>query len=67
MKRLEWKVGSIYLEIVLTLMQDRCRFAWNIPYAKKSIWMHPIELLDDMYHIESRLALFGYRGSFGAR
>ena len=38
-----------------------------MPYAKKSILTHPIELLDDMCHIESRLGLFGDRGSFGAR
>jgi len=24
MKRLKWKLGSVYLEIVLILMQDRC-------------------------------------------
>ena len=24
MKRLKWKLGSFYLEIVLILMQDRC-------------------------------------------
>ena len=24
------------------------QFAWNVPYARKSIWTHPMELLDDM-------------------
>jgi len=41
--------------------------AWNIPYAWKSIWMHPMELLDDMCHMESCFGPFGEIVSFGAR
>jgi len=42
------ELGSIYLEIVLILMQDGCTVAWNIPYAPKSIWTHQMELQDDV-------------------
>jgi hypothetical protein len=34
---------------------------------EKSIWTHPIELLDDVCHIISRFGLFGDSVSFGAR
>jgi len=43
------------------------RFAWNVPYSQKSIWTHPIELLDHVCHTESRFNLFGDRDSLGAR
>jgi len=33
-------------------------FGWNIPYAQKSIWMHPKELLDDVSHMESHFDQF---------
>ena len=42
-------------------------FAWNIPYAWKSIWMHPTELLDDVCHMESRFGVLSDSISFGAR
>ena len=67
MKRFKWRLGSVSLEIVLVLMQEGARFVWNIPYDQKSIWMHPIELLDDVCHLESRFGLFGDIVSFGAR
>jgi hypothetical protein len=35
------------------------RFAPNVPQALKSFWMHPMELLGDMGHVESRFGLFG--------
>jgi hypothetical protein len=31
----------------------------NVPQAQKSIWTHPMELLGDNGHLESRLGLFG--------
>jgi len=42
-------------------------FASNMPYAWKSIWMHPMELLDDVCHMKSRFGPFGDIVSFGAR
>ena len=67
MKRLKWKLGWVFLEIVLILMQDRCMVCMDIPYAWKSIWMHPMELLDDVCHMESRFGLFRRSVSIGAR
>ena len=66
-KRLMWNLGSVCLEIVLILMQDRCTVAWNVPYSQKLIWMHPIELLDHVCHMESHFNLFGDNVSLGAR
>ena len=42
------------------------RLVSNVPYAQKSIWMHPIELLDHVCHMESRSNLFGDSVSLGA-
>jgi len=42
-------------------------FVWNVTYAWKSIWMHPMELLDNVCHMESRFGLFGDSVSFGVR
>ena len=67
MKRLKWKLGSVCLEIVLILMQDRCTVCMEHTIAWKSIWMHPIDLLDDVCHMESRFGLFRCCVSFGAR
>ena len=66
-KRLKWELGLICLDIVLILMQDRCRFAWNVTHAQKSIWTHPMELLDDVWHMKSCFGLFGDSSSFGAK
>ena len=43
----------VHLEIVLILTQDRCTVCTNVPYARKSFWMHPMELLGDMGYVES--------------
>ena len=48
-------------------MQIGAWFAWNVPYAQKSMWMHPMEILDDACHMESRFGPFGDNISFGAR
>ena len=42
-------------------------FAWNIPYAQKSIWRHPMELLDDVCDMESRFDPFGHSVSSAGR
>jgi hypothetical protein len=42
-------------------------FAPNVPQAQKSFSMHPMELLDDMGHLESHFSLFGAIVSIGAR
>jgi hypothetical protein len=35
------------------------QFASNVPQAQKSFWTHPMELLCDMGHRESRFGPFG--------
>jgi hypothetical protein len=30
----------------------------NVPYAQKSFWTHPMELLGDVGHVESRFGPF---------
>jgi hypothetical protein len=39
----------------------------KVPQAKKTFWTHPMELLGDMGHVESRLDPFGDSVSVGAR
>jgi hypothetical protein len=56
---------SVRLEIVLILTQDRARFAPNVPQAQKSFWTHPMVVLGDVGHVESRSGPFG--GSVGSR
>jgi hypothetical protein len=57
----------LLLLIVLILMQGRCMVALNVPLALKSFWTHPMELLGDMGHVESRFGLFGDGVSVSAR
>ena len=67
-KRLMWNLGSVGLEIVLILMQDRCTVLHGTYHMLRNPFGRtPIELLDDMCHMESRFGLFGDRFSFGAR
>jgi hypothetical protein len=39
----------------------------NIPYARKSLWKHLMELLGDVGHVDPRFGLFGDSVSVGAR
>jgi hypothetical protein len=57
--RLKWKLISFHLEIVLTLTQDRCTVAPNVPWTQKSFWTHPMELLGDVGHGELYFGQFG--------
>ena len=43
------------------------RFAPNVPQARKSFWMHPMELLDDVGLVEPHLDPFGDSVRVGAR
>jgi hypothetical protein len=65
--RLKWKLDSVRLEIVLTLMQGSERFVPNIPQAQKLLWMHPMEHLDDVDHVECCFGPFGDSVSVSAR
>jgi hypothetical protein len=43
------------------------RFASYVPQAQKSFWMHLMELLGDVGHMESHFGTFGDSVSVGAR
>jgi hypothetical protein len=47
------------LEIVLIFTQHRCLIGPDITQAQKSFWTHPMELLGDVGHVESRFGPFG--------
>ena len=42
------------------------RFAPNVPQAQKLFWMHPMELLGDVGHVEPCFDPFGDSVSVGA-
>ena len=52
MMRLKWKLGLICLEIVLILMQDRCMICKKHTICLEINFTHPLELLDDVCHME---------------
>jgi hypothetical protein len=58
---------SVRLEIVLILTQDRCTVCTDLPYAQKLFWMHPMELLGDVGHVESYFGPLGDSVSVSAR
>jgi hypothetical protein len=49
----------VCLEIVLFLTQDRCTVCAERTKAQKPFWTHPMDLLSDIGHLESRFNLFG--------
>ena len=60
--------GTIYGMdgIAPRFLRERRSWEDRVP-AEKYIWKHPIELLDDVCHIESHFSLFGDSVSFGPR
>jgi hypothetical protein len=54
MTKLKWKLNSIYLEIVLIKMQDRCIVCVECTRGSVIILYTPDELLGDMGHVESQ-------------
>ena len=54
-------------DIVLILMQDRCTVCVERTIGSEIIWMHPMELLGNVGHVESRFFSFGDSVSVGAR
>ena len=66
--RCRWSCGiSLHLEIVLILTQDSCTVCVEHAIGTEIVWTHPMELLDDMGHVESHFFLFGDSVSLGAR
>jgi hypothetical protein len=57
----------VCLEMVLILMKDRCTICVERTTSSEIIWTHPMELLCDVGHVESRSGMFGDNVSFGSR
>ena len=66
MTKLNWKLISVCLEIVLILKQIGAWFAPNVPKAQKTFWMHPMDLIGDN-HVEFCFGPFEDSVSIGAR
>ena len=60
-------VISVNLEIVLILTQHRCPVCAERTISQKSFWMHPMELLGNVGHVEPHFDPFGDSFSVGAR
>jgi len=72
-------LGSVCLEIVLILVQDRCTICMEhticseinlescFGLIRKQFWVHSMELLYDVCHMESRFGLIRNSVSFDAR
>ena len=59
MTRVKWKLVSVLSDIVLILTQDRSTVCVEHTIGLKSFWTHPMELLGDVGHVESRFDPFG--------
>ena len=62
-----WNLISIRLEIVLVLAQDRCTVCPEGTIVSKIVWMHPMELLGNVGHVEPHFDQFADSFSVGAR
>ena len=45
-------------DILLILTQDRCMVCAERTIGSESFWLHPMELLSDVGHVESHFGLF---------
>jgi hypothetical protein len=62
------EVILVHLKIVLILTQDRCTVCVECTIGLEIVLdPHPMELLGDMGHVESRIRLFGDGVKFGVR
>jgi hypothetical protein len=57
----------VCLDIVLTLTQDRSTVSVERTVGSESLWMHPMDLLGDIGHVESCFNPFGDNGTVSAR
>ena len=53
-----WNLVSICLEIVLVLLQERCKVCAKHTMAQKSFWTHQMVLLSDEAQVQARFGLF---------
>jgi hypothetical protein len=49
----------VCLDIGLILTQDRCTVCAERPTGSETFWTHPMDLLGDIGHVESRFNPFG--------
>ena len=61
-----WNLISVRLETVLVLEQDGCTIFAERTIGSEIILSHPMELLGDVGHVESRFGPFGDSVSVGA-
>ena len=61
-----WKLVLVHLEVVPILTQDRCTVCGECTIGSKIILTHPMELLGDVGHVESRFSPFEDSVSVGA-
>jgi hypothetical protein len=61
-----WNLTSFHLETVLASVQDRCTVCAKRTIGSEIIWTHPMELIGDVGHVESRFFLFEGSVSVGA-
>ena len=54
MTKLNWKLVLVHLEIVLILTLDRCTVCAESTIGYEIILAHPMDLLGDVGHVESR-------------
>ena len=54
-----WNLISVCLETVFVQVQDRCTVCAERTTGSKIIWMHTMELLGDVGHVESCFGPFG--------
>jgi hypothetical protein len=57
----------VCLKIVLTLTPDRCTVYAERTVGSELFWMHLMDLLDDIGHVEFRFNPFGDSGTVSAR
>jgi hypothetical protein len=62
-----WNLVLVYLETMLVSVQDRCTICTKHTIGSEIIFMHPMELLCDVGHVESHFGLFGDSVSVDAR
>ena len=67
MTKLKWKLVSVLSDIVLILTQDRSMVCVERTIGSEIVLDAPMELLDDMGHVEPHFFLFGDSVSVGAR
>jgi hypothetical protein len=61
------QVETHFVLFGVVLVLTRSRVAPNLPYARKSVSTHPMELLGGVSHVKSCFSLFGDSVSVGAR